>query len=123
MLRTAKVHSAAATLTRSHRSLLRAGLGRRDRVGGGLQLGEFCGEVAPLDQLGIALRHLEQGLVALPPETDVDLVLAYAEVARGQVRQPFRQRRVDGQAIARRIRRGQAVERPAGSACSSPMPW
>jgi hypothetical protein len=60
--------------------------GRRrglDRIGSGLQLRDLRRDIAALDQLGVTLNHLKRGLLALPPEADIELVLTDAEVLHG----------------------------------------
>jgi hypothetical protein len=75
-----------------------------ERVGAGSELRELGYRIATLDQAGITLDHLERGFLALAPEADVQLVLAETEVVDSEVGQPFRQRRVDKEPVARRIR-------------------
>jgi hypothetical protein len=59
--------------------------GALDPIGFGLEPRDLLSHVAALDQLGIALEDLELSLLALAPEADVELVLADAQVAYGQV--------------------------------------
>ena len=73
------------------------------RIGGGSQLRDFGRDIAVFYQLGITFGHLEGGFLPLTPETDVELVATDTEIVNGQIRQPFRKRRVDIQLVARRI--------------------
>src|ERR1700736_290223 len=75
-----------------------------DWIGGGSQLRDLGHQITALYQLGITLDHLERGILSLPPDADVELVLSDTEVVNGEVRQPFRKRRVDIELVARRIR-------------------
>src|SRR5262245_55322983 len=73
-------------------------------IGGGSQLRDLGCQIATLHQLGIALADLERGQAALAPEADVELVLAEPDGVNGEIGQPWRQRRIDIEFAARRIR-------------------
>src|ERR1700674_6064564 len=60
-------------------------------------------DVAPLNQLGVALDHLERSPLAFAPETDVELVLTDAEISHSYVMQPTPQQRVDAESVPRCI--------------------
>src|SRR5215469_15794948 len=73
------------------------------RVGGALQCRELGSQVAALHQPGIALGHLEQGVLTLAPEADVELVSAKMQIVHGEIGQPLRQPGVDVEFVARRV--------------------
>src|SRR6202022_4339900 len=75
-----------------------------DWIGVSSQLRDLGHQITALYQLGITLDHLERGILSLAPEADVELALSDTEVVNGEVRQPFRKRRVDIELVARRIR-------------------
>ena len=58
-----------------------------ERIGGGSQLRDFGGDIAVLDQLGIAVGYLERGFVLLAPEPEVELVLGKRSVSGPAQRQ------------------------------------
>ena len=60
---------------------------RLERIGGGSQLRDFGGDIAVLDQLGIAVGYLERGFVLLAPEPEVELVLGKRSVSGPAQRQ------------------------------------
>src|SRR5258708_27569048 len=68
-------------------------------------LRSFGRDVAALDQLGVSFGHLERRLLALAPEADVKLVLAYAKITYRKVRQPARKEGIDIKLVTRRIRK------------------
>ena len=73
------------------------------RVGAGPQRRELGGQVAALHQPGIALGHLEQGVLTLAPEADVELVSAEMQIVHGEIGQPLRQPWVDVEFVAQRV--------------------